>query len=217
MTVSFSSAGHTRRPTFSQVVSSSSVSGDKKRVVFEVPKAHSRKLVPRLDPILRQQLACHIAAYSEMLANWGYAQKRAELLKSTEKELQSIFSESIMVNKLQSSPLGVVPVCANCGAENILRRDNCPHCNVHSPSTRCSVCRLPIKGLSYTCLSCLHDSHLRCWTMRKSDTCATGCGCPCSKLASGDEQNSSSSATGPMESRGRPLSSPMVQIRQAIW
>ncbi|KAH7104905.1 hypothetical protein BKA62DRAFT_741578 [Auriculariales sp. MPI-PUGE-AT-0066] len=46
-------------------------------------------------------------------------------------------------------------------------------------AVHCSICRLPVNGLSYTCLYCLHVFHYKCRTTTKGEVCPAGCGCWC--------------------------------------
>ncbi|KAI0345160.1 hypothetical protein BDW22DRAFT_1354052 [Trametopsis cervina] len=179
--VSFSSAGHrSRRPTFSQVVTTGLQNEEKKRVVAEiVPQMKLQRSMFRLQPKMRQQLHAHIWVYAEMLTAWQLPQKRAELLKATSGD---VFMNPILpalLDVLGSSPLGVARTCAVCSQVNEPSAESCAACGGKFIREGCSVCRLPIKGLSHTCLNCLHATHLRCWKARKDSNCATGCGCRC--------------------------------------
>lgn len=46
---------------------------------------------------------------------------------------------------------------------------------------KCTLCRLPVKGMANLCVKCGHgghSDHLKQW-FEKSDVCASGCGCYC--------------------------------------
>lgn len=124
--VSFSSAGHrSRRPTFSQVVSSGLQNGEKKRIVAEmVPQMKLQRYVHfrvansitvqrpsrsmfRLQPKMRQQLHAHIWAYADMLSAWQLPHKRAELLKATSGEMFTNPILPAVLDMLDSSPVGM--------------------------------------------------------------------------------------------------------------
>ncbi|KAI0794847.1 hypothetical protein C8Q75DRAFT_847958 [Abortiporus biennis] len=169
-----------RRPTFSQVVSTGS-SADRKRIHVDINNKLKTPMTStfKLHTQLRQQLACHILSYAEMLSAWGYPTKRSELLKSVEEELRVILNPVLVDTILESSPIGVVRICERCQHENQMDVEFCLTCKVRLSRDRCTVCRLPIKGLSHTCLLCLHDTHVQCWTARQDSSCATGCGCVC--------------------------------------
>ncbi|GJE87139.1 hypothetical protein PsYK624_032220 [Phanerochaete sordida] len=187
-TLSFSSSGRRgRRPTFSQVVSSSS-QPDKKRITVEIfPSMKSQRFMYRLKPPLRRQLEVHIWAYAEMLLAWELPQKRAELLESARLELMSALDAShpSMANMLNSSPLGIARTCAICSQINEPSVEYCSSCGGRLKIESCSICRLPVRGLSHTCLVCLHASHVRCWRTRQDPLCATGCGCDCPESLAG--------------------------------
>ncbi|KAH8096852.1 hypothetical protein BXZ70DRAFT_944805 [Cristinia sonorae] len=184
--VSFTSAGFMSKATFSQVVSA-----DRKRVVFEADPRFDmhRKQFFALEPLLRAQMICHILAYADMLSAWQLPQKRAELLKSVDKDAPSGIPPSIISAVFDSAPLGVIRTCKRCGLNNQLGIDTCVSCGARLSGERCTVCRLPVRGLARTCLLCLHDTHVKCWEQRlaashralfRPQWCASGCGCECS-------------------------------------
>lgn len=56
---------------------------------------------------MRSQLLCHILAYAEMLVAWQLPEKRAELLKLVEDEVQGLVPEDIVADEtLYSAPIG---------------------------------------------------------------------------------------------------------------
>lgn len=126
--VSFSSAGHrSRRPTFSQVVSSGLQNDEKKRIVaemvpqmklqryefcllYDVPPntyCRSSRSMFRLQPKMRQQLHAHIWVYADMLLAWQLPQKRAELLKAASGEMFTNPILPAVLDLLNSSPIGM--------------------------------------------------------------------------------------------------------------
>lgn len=181
-TLSFSSSGpRGRRPTFSQIVSNSS-QPEKKRVSVEIFRDMKAQRCPfRLDPRLRLQLEAHVWAYADMLLAWGLSQKRAELLDATRADLIAApdLTHSAMANMFNSSPLGIARTCVSCSQINEPKAEACISCSGRLAVEACSICRLPVRGLSHTCLVCLHASHVRCWRNRQDPSCPTGCGCDC--------------------------------------
>ncbi|KAI0689793.1 hypothetical protein BC835DRAFT_1367485 [Cytidiella melzeri] len=179
--VSFNSAGHrSRQPTFSQVVSTGLQNEEKKRIVAELtPLMKLQRSTFRLQPKMRQQLHAHIWVYADILLAWQLPQKRAELLEATSGEMFTHPILPAVLDMLYSSPLGVAHTCIVCSQINEPNADSCATCGGRFVPESCTVCRLPIKGLSHTCLSCLHATHIRCWKNRKDRNCATGCGCQC--------------------------------------
>ncbi|KZT72699.1 hypothetical protein DAEQUDRAFT_596441 [Daedalea quercina L-15889] len=179
--VTFSSAGHTRRPTFSQVLSAPRGGPDQKGLnVYIAPEP--------LDPFsslqksLRAQLQCHVLAYAEILLTWGLPAKRTELLKSVEKTLVTVMDTTVYDAAIAGDRLGCVRICKH----GVQQSDHdastvCATCGASSRFPRCSVCHLPAKGLSDNCLICGHVSHISCSRTRAKHqmSCATGCGCYC--------------------------------------
>ncbi|KAJ3559944.1 hypothetical protein NM688_g25 [Phlebia brevispora] len=107
--VSFSSTGHHRRPTFSQVVSSGPPSEERKRVHVEIaPHMRMQRVIFRLQARQRRQLEIHLWAYADMLLAWSLPQKRAELLHSAGTELGMDLAHPVLADMLDSTPLGVL-------------------------------------------------------------------------------------------------------------
>ncbi|EGN97137.1 hypothetical protein SERLA73DRAFT_57400 [Serpula lacrymans var. lacrymans S7.3] len=179
MTAPFSSAGHARRPTFSQVISPKQVIPEKKRIVFNenVTEAVHNSRPLSFSPQLLDQFACHVLAYAEILFAWQLLHKRLELLKSVGSHISAL----LPVHTRRELGFDILHACAMCGRTGTERNaESCPSCGVHSLRPRCSICRLPVKGLSRSCPQCLHIAHLTCWRAAKLEFCATGCGCHCS-------------------------------------
>ncbi|KIM24342.1 hypothetical protein M408DRAFT_234874 [Serendipita vermifera MAFF 305830] len=136
---------------------------------------------------LRVQYITHIHVYAELLFRIGLVAARAEVLDIT--GCPPLESE---LNSLERDHLIIRSVCRDCGElHDDLRemRDICPTHFIRRPE--CTFCRLPVRGLSRTCLKCKHTTHLKCWDQHqrssdqtKSITCASGCGCECPTNAS---------------------------------
>ena len=59
---------------------------------------------------MRAQLMCHILAYGEMLLAWQLPDKRAELLKMVEDDINSLEPEPVIEHEtLYSAPMGMQP------------------------------------------------------------------------------------------------------------
>ncbi|CDO74222.1 hypothetical protein BN946_scf184721.g1 [Trametes cinnabarina] len=96
-----------RRQTFSQVVAGRPSLSEKKRITF-TPSTEVRSSTPTISAELRSQLLCHVLAYAEMLLAWELPDKRSELLKLVESDIQRLSLVSTVANEtLYSSPLGV--------------------------------------------------------------------------------------------------------------
>ncbi|KAH7922738.1 hypothetical protein BV22DRAFT_1094123 [Leucogyrophana mollusca] len=174
-------AGHGRRPTFSQVISPRQVIQEKKKsVVFEEEfseKTQGQAARPGiLDSHLLNQFACHVLAYAEMLFKWQLLNKRLELLNAV--KISTFLAPDS--RSTQEVSFDVLHKCVKCGRDLARDAESCTYCVMRSLNPRCSVCRLPIKGLSRSCPQCLHVTHISCWRSSKFDFCATGCGCRCS-------------------------------------
>ena len=116
----------------------------------------------RLQPRQRRQLEAHIWAYAEMLLAWCLPQKRAELLESARAEFDLGPLHPVIASLLNSSPLGkllmhidqrmltyhvgVVRPCPNCGQDVKESQEFCS-CGTRKTAPRCTICRLPIKGM----------------------------------------------------------------------
>ncbi|KAI0764721.1 hypothetical protein C8Q74DRAFT_1283552 [Fomes fomentarius] len=174
--------GSKRRPTFSQVLSGRSTLSEKRHISFH-PSVDDHLPPTFLSPQMRSQLIFHVLAYAEMLVAWQLPEKRAELLKLVEDEVQGLVPEDIVADEtLYSAPIGYLRPCGYCAHPENPSMTVCLECGSRLP-TCCSVCRLTIKGLYHVCSRCLHVSHMRCWRSRDNAHCATGCGCVCALRA----------------------------------
>ncbi|KAJ3918668.1 hypothetical protein F5877DRAFT_42086 [Lentinula edodes] len=176
--VSFSSTGHTHRRTFSQVASAANADGKKGAVVYEAaPQEDSRS--PAYSDEELELLLRHVHFYAEMLSRWELHHKRAELLKSiTVPGYESI---------LQEHEFGLIRMCTNCTAPLPIGKldTSCESCGNHRVTTKCTVCRLSVKGLSINCLRCFHVTHVSCWNQLSVPICPSGCGCACGPAGTG--------------------------------
>ncbi|TFK47373.1 hypothetical protein OE88DRAFT_1811180 [Heliocybe sulcata] len=174
-TSSIPSVGRIRRPTFSQVLKPK-FPPVKKNLVFKSESENRADTSLMFTPKILTQLLCHILVYSETLFRWGLLQKRAELISSIGQE------HSIMRNIVEQKDLelDMRRVCPRCGMDDPHgSRGHCPHCDSRATSPCCSICRLPVKGLSFNCLKCCHLVHIPCRAKQRFTTCPAGCGCVC--------------------------------------
>jgi len=105
----------------------------------------------------REQMVMHVTAYAELLLRWQLLKQRAELLNAVKDQTKD-WSEY---------RLGISAPWDPRSAE------------AKSKAVRCTYCRLPIKGLSFTCVRCGHVMHLKCRNASQHLVCAAGCGCVC--------------------------------------
>ncbi|KAI0952525.1 hypothetical protein AcV7_008300 [Taiwanofungus camphoratus] len=179
-TITFSSAGHPRRPTFSQVLSAGATNLEKRRIVANLASGTQSRL-SLFQTELHDQLLCHIVVYADILLAWQLPEKRAELLKSIESQIRSNAIHPLIVdNTVVPDGPRFARICEHSlPPQNYSDVEKYPLCALRANSTQCSICRLPVKGLSHSCLVCFHMSHVACWEGWRNTTCASGCGCQC--------------------------------------
>jgi len=105
----------------------------------------------------REQMVMHVNAYAELLFRWQLLKQRAELLNSIKDQTKD-WSEYRLGASVQGDSRSP---------------------QEKSQPARCAFCRLPIKGLSFTCIRCGHVMHLKCRNVSQHLVCAAGCGCTC--------------------------------------
>jgi len=186
-TTSFSSAGHRRTP-LAQLVDPNNARGYKRAIVFErPPEPISERPVEVLNAALLEQLRLHVHVYADLLCRWQLYHKRLELLKSVKRQ-NAPFDTS------RRHTIGLVRKCTRCTAALPQNANQCPSCSMPCSMAKCTICRLPVKGLSRSCLQCFHVTHISCWTSLDVPICPTGCGCFCTGLE--DTQTRPSSRHG---------------------
>ncbi|KAH6581141.1 hypothetical protein BASA61_009212 [Batrachochytrium salamandrivorans] len=126
--------------------------------------------------------------YAELLYAWGFLKKRAELLK-----FRVFFVSGDQFSDESVGNLSLA--CVVCNSELRYHRDgyHCPECHLLASGFRCSMCRLPCKGLAQLCLMCKHGGHvehIQAWFSDNKE-CPAACGCEC--LEQGAELWSSAS------------------------
>jgi hypothetical protein len=166
--VPLSPAVHGRRPTFSQVISPKQVIHEKRLVIKEEPIEDKPAAY---DEQILSQYKCHVLAYAEMLFRWQLLNKRLELLKSAKITTSHVNNREAIFD--------VQHACGKCNRTLDPHIETCSCCTLRTLKPRCSLCRLPVKGLSRTCGNCLHVIHLGCWRDAMSNVCGSGCGCRC--------------------------------------
>lgn len=160
---------HGRRPTFSQVISPKQVIHEKRLVIQEEEPTEEKPAV--YDQQILAQYKCHVLAYAEMLFRWQLLNKRLELLKSAKITTFHVNSREAIFD--------VQHACGKCNRTLDPHIETCSSCGLRTLKPRCTLCRLPVKGLSRTCGNCLHVTHLGCWRDTMSNVCGSGCGCRC--------------------------------------
>ncbi len=103
----------------------------------------------------------HVLVYAEFLFRWKLLHKRIELLKAVDPSLRP---PSDLSFNLDHSQLGTLfpptfgrvtfstsscsGMCTQCGEQTTSRaQSTCTACGARGGISRCSVCRLPVKGI----------------------------------------------------------------------
>ncbi|KAJ7500604.1 hypothetical protein B0H11DRAFT_784912 [Mycena galericulata] len=166
-TVSFSSAGH-RRPPFSQFTTSTDAIHETRVVVYDLPVEQTSDVFPAMTIV---EFLSHIHIYADVLFSWQLFHKRLELLKSVK------YPDT--VGDSTQHRIGLLRSCPHCHHIVEQDRNSCPNCSRPCGMPHCTVCRLPVKGLSRSCLRCFHVTHILCWRRLDVPICPSGCGCLC--------------------------------------
>ncbi|KDR70095.1 hypothetical protein GALMADRAFT_76692 [Galerina marginata CBS 339.88] len=174
LSTSFSSSGP--RQASLRFTDSTSFIQEKRSVVFE-PPIHEEIAQPLFDMPLIEQFKLNVYAYAELLFKWQMFHKRLELLKAV--------SQRDVIPSVQTEVhrIGLHRVCTRADCRMLLpeKSNVCKHCGTSCSMPACTVCRLPVRGLSRTCLSCSHVTHISCWDSLEVTVpiCPSGCGCFC--------------------------------------
>ncbi|KAJ7184758.1 hypothetical protein C8R46DRAFT_1158882 [Mycena filopes] len=169
--VSFSSAGH-RRSVFSRTNTRKDAIHEARVVVFDLPIRDKTATFP---PEQMVEFGNHIYIYADVLFSWQLFHKRLELLKSV--------NHTDTVLDGGEHAIGMIRTCtgAGCGEPVELGKTACRNCSRPCSMPQCTVCRLPVKGLSRSCLRCFHVTHISCWRRLDVPLCPSGCGCMCDR------------------------------------
>ncbi|KAJ6467500.1 hypothetical protein C8R47DRAFT_990390 [Mycena vitilis] len=165
--VSFSSAGH-RRPLFSRMSTSKDAIHEARVVLFDAPG------VDKPETFSAEQMTAfqnHVRIYADVLFSWQLFHKRLELLRSV--------NHADTIADSAQHGIGMIRSCVGCGEVVEPGKNACPNCSRPCSMPQCTVCRLPVKGLSRSCLRCLHVTHISCWKRLDVPICPSGCGCLC--------------------------------------
>ncbi|KAJ7029772.1 hypothetical protein C8F04DRAFT_1115839 [Mycena alexandri] len=164
--VSFSSAGH-RRSVFSRTNTQKDAIHESRVVVFDLP---NREKTVTFSAEKMIEFLNHVHIYADVLFSWRLFHKRLELLKSV--------NHTDTVAGGAEHGIGLLRACV-CGEVVELGKNACRNCSRPCGMPHCTVCRLPVKGLSRSCLRCFHVTHISCWRRLDVPRCPSGCGCLC--------------------------------------
>lgn len=152
-------------------------------VVFEPPVIEEAP-PPLFEAAVIQQMRRHVLVYAELLFRWRLFTKRLELLNSVHvmPEIQKD-EYGVYDGHTHAHQIGLTRLCPRADCRMLLepKMHMCNHCGTLAPLPACTICRLPVKGLSRSCLRCHHVSHISCWDRLNVPICPTGCGCFCSE------------------------------------
>lgn len=148
------------------------VGGTGKRIIVEEP-LDEESVASLFDRSEIQQFLNSVYAYAEVLFSWQLYHKRLELLKAVHGQEMSW--------DIGQHEIGIVHRCTVFGCQGDIPHgvSVCTSCSHRAMMPSCSVCRLPVKGLSRSCVHCLHVLHISCSKMADVTSCPSGCGCCC--------------------------------------
>lgn len=126
----------------------------------------------------------YIIRYAELLYSWGLLNTRAELNKHLKFPSKSHEFEFLSLSPdggdFSRPGLKMTALCPTCDAEIHSQTTSfCQQCG--NFAFRCSICDMPVRGLSTVCELCHHGGHLNHmvqWFSTQT-VCPTGCGCQC--------------------------------------
>jgi hypothetical protein len=111
----------------------------------------------------------HVLVYAEVLFRWKLLHKRIELLKAVDPFLRPPSDPSFNLDHSQLGTFlvflqchliwvprpGVSFLCTQCGEPTTSRTQSaCSACGAPRGMPRCSVCRLPVKGMPLSMMFC---------------------------------------------------------------
>ena len=122
-----------------------------------------------------------VSRYVAMQVNYASLCLLAGGLLSHRAQLLHTYLHVPYVQVQPASPgLSFEPTCSKC-SRNIVNSRMCRHCNIWL--YKCSLCRIPVRGLYSVCSFCGHGGHLKHmmdWFATNQE-CASGCGCRCAE------------------------------------
>ncbi|PBK62980.1 hypothetical protein ARMSODRAFT_963822 [Armillaria solidipes] len=148
------------------------VGGTGKRIIVEEPPDEESP-APLFKRSEIQQFLNSVYVYAEVLFSWQLYHKRLELLKAVHGQEMSC--------DIGQHEIGIVHRCTVFGCQGDIPHgvSVCTSCSHRAVMPSCSVCRLPVKGLSRSCMHCLHVLHISCSKTADVVLCPSGCGCYC--------------------------------------
>ncbi|KEP54408.1 putative RWD, RING finger and WD repeat protein C11E3,05 [Rhizoctonia solani 123E] len=197
LSVHFNHTPHRRPSMVARVPVTKPVYSSKPVAVGYRPTEHDEEDLPTMVPFVESDMVTqhhtHIIAYAELLAQWGLHHKSTEVRKSIP-NLQNSKIEAALESRDVGKILSVERSCITCASTSDGQKPfgTCSYDHNWSSSMKCTVCRLPARGLTKPCLLCMHVTHLACWkrVYTHVKSCPSGCGCSCSLAQPGFDVDS---------------------------
>ncbi|CEL52196.1 putative RWD, RING finger and WD repeat-containing protein C11E3,05 OS=Schizosaccharomyces pombe (strain 972 / ATCC 24843) GN=SPAC11E3.05 PE=1 SV=1 [Rhizoctonia solani AG-1 IB] len=197
LSVHFNHTPHRRSSMIARAPVTKPVYSSKAVAVGYRPTEHDEEdlptMVPFIEPDMVAQHHRHIVAYAELLAQWGLHYKSTEVRRSIP-NLQNSKIEAAVESRDGDKILSVERLCTTCAStsDGLKPFGTCTYNHNWSSSMKCTVCRLPARGLTKPCLLCMHVTHMACWkrVYTRIKSCPSGCGCLCNVGRPGFNVNS---------------------------
>ncbi|KAM9996205.1 hypothetical protein ACTFIY_002403 [Dictyostelium cf. discoideum] len=118
--------------------------------------------------IEKHRLTTWFGSYIELLQRYKMWSLALEVMK---------YCDDQIINQASKRHTTLISACSSCGKSIPQNSIICEKCN--KASSKCSICRLPVKGMWVWCQGCGHGGHLehmKTWFIDKNQkSCPTGC------------------------------------------
>ncbi|KAN0024868.1 hypothetical protein ACTFIV_009277 [Dictyostelium citrinum] len=118
--------------------------------------------------IEKHRLTNWFGSYIELLQRYKMWSLALEVMK---------YCDDQIINQASKRHTTLISACSSCGKSIPQNSIICEKCN--KASSKCSICRLPVKGMWVWCQGCGHGGHLehmKSWFIDKNQkSCPTGC------------------------------------------
>ncbi|KAN0023404.1 hypothetical protein ACTFIU_011574 [Dictyostelium citrinum] len=118
--------------------------------------------------IEKHRLTTWFGSYIELLQRYKMWSLALEVMK---------YCDDQIINQASKRHTTLISACSSCGKSIPQNSIICEKCN--KASSKCSICRLPVKGMWVWCQGCGHGGHLehmKSWFIDKNQkSCPTGC------------------------------------------
>ncbi|KAN0039403.1 hypothetical protein ACTA71_001597 [Dictyostelium dimigraforme] len=118
--------------------------------------------------IEKHRLTTWFGSYIELLQRYKMWSLALDIMK---------YCDDQIINQASKRHTTLISACSSCGKSIPQNSIICEKCN--KASSKCSICRLPVKGMWVWCQGCGHGGHLehmKSWFIDKNQkSCPTGC------------------------------------------